>query len=208
MNSVNPAQLADFQNFLSTLSNEESVLLGTILGVIITGTVSVMLFISLFMLVLDIIANWKLFVKMGEPGWKCLIPFYRDYVLWGKVWKSSNYIIYLLLCLISFAVLSPYGTYINNKFNALSKAGNTIATNPEMSTYATISLIIAILLFIVAIVFIVFAVKLARRVSRSFGHGGWVAFFYFLLPIITTFVLAFGKSEYKGNLSDSFIKKK
>ena len=208
MNSISPAQIDSFKNYLSTLSNEEAVVLGTALGSIITGVVSTMLFVSILMLILDIIANWKLFSKMGVPGWKCLIPFYRDYVLWGKVWKSKNYIIYLILCLISFVVLSPYGEYINGKFNALAKAGNTVATSPEMGTYTTISLVIALLLLIVAIVFIIFAVKLARRVSRSFGHGGWVALFYFFLPIITTFVLAFGKSEYKGNLSDSFIKKK
>ncbi len=28
-----------------------------------------------------IIAQWKLMVKMGEPGWKALIPFYNIYTL-------------------------------------------------------------------------------------------------------------------------------
>ncbi|MCQ2516480.1 MAG: DUF5684 domain-containing protein [Saccharofermentans sp.] len=31
-----------------------------------------------------LIAQWKLFVKMGEPGWKALIPFYNIYTMLEK----------------------------------------------------------------------------------------------------------------------------
>lgn len=38
-----------------------------------------------------IAAEWKFFVKAGEPGWAALIPFYNTYVLfkiaWGNGWK-------------------------------------------------------------------------------------------------------------------------
>lgn len=40
--------------------------------------------------VLYIVANWKIFTKAGEAGWKCLIPFYNGYVMFkiatGKGW--------------------------------------------------------------------------------------------------------------------------
>lgn len=31
--------------------------------------------------VILIIAQWKLFIKMGEPGWKAIIPFYNIYTM-------------------------------------------------------------------------------------------------------------------------------
>jgi len=34
--------------------------------------------------VLMVIANWKLFVKMGEEGWKSIIPFYNLYIMLEK----------------------------------------------------------------------------------------------------------------------------
>ena len=36
---------------------------------------------KLIILVLTIIAQWKLFEKAGEAGWKCLIPIYSTVVL-------------------------------------------------------------------------------------------------------------------------------
>ncbi len=50
------------------------------------GTMIVSLIITAVMLV----AYWKIFVKAGEPGWGCLIPFYNLYIMfkiaWGKGW--------------------------------------------------------------------------------------------------------------------------
>ncbi len=42
-----------------------------------------------------LIASWKVYVKMGEPGWKGFIPIYRDYVLYDKVWTGSYAFLYL-----------------------------------------------------------------------------------------------------------------
>jgi len=45
----------------------------------------------LAMVVLGIVAMWKIFEKAGEPGWAAIIPFYNLYVLfkitWGSGWK-------------------------------------------------------------------------------------------------------------------------
>ena len=43
--------------------------------------------------VLLIIGEWKVFAKMGEPGWKSLIPFYNNYILYKRAWKSFWYFI-------------------------------------------------------------------------------------------------------------------
>ncbi len=42
---------------------------------------SFMLIWSLIILLVMVIALWKVFTKAGEPGWKSLIPIYNSYVL-------------------------------------------------------------------------------------------------------------------------------
>lgn len=57
-----------------------------------TGAVStVYIIIGLVVWVLLVIANWKIFTKAGEAGWKSLIPFYSTYIyvklVDGNGWK-------------------------------------------------------------------------------------------------------------------------
>lgn len=62
------------------------------------------LFYVLFLViyfVLCVIARWGLFQKMGEAGWKSLIPFYSDYVLFRRVWNVSIYWVWLILSLFT-----------------------------------------------------------------------------------------------------------
>ena len=59
-------------------ATEQSVLaaggiLGGILGAIFT--------VGLIYIILIIIADWKIFTKAGEAGWKALIPIYNQYIL-------------------------------------------------------------------------------------------------------------------------------
>ena len=55
-------------------------LAGTIMGLSIGLLVIVSIF-AIALIVVLIIALWKLFEKNGEEGWKSLIPFYNSYVL-------------------------------------------------------------------------------------------------------------------------------
>ena len=41
----------------------------------------ILIFVSMAVGILDIVAYWKLFEKAGEPGWKSLIPFYNLFVI-------------------------------------------------------------------------------------------------------------------------------
>ena len=51
-------------------------------------------------LVLMVIALWKVFVKAGEPGWACLIPFYGWWVLM-KI-SCKNTVLWFILMFIPF----------------------------------------------------------------------------------------------------------
>ena len=42
---------------------------------------------------LDVIGKWFMFVKMGEPGWKSIIPIYSDYIIFKNVWQSLYFFI-------------------------------------------------------------------------------------------------------------------
>ena len=69
----------------------------------------VSMIISLVVLVVLIIALWKLFEKAGEAGWKSLIPFYSNYILFKIAW--GNGLLFLLMfvpcvnVVVSFIVL-------------------------------------------------------------------------------------------------------
>lgn len=56
-----------------------SELLGLITGLSIWLIVLILLLVIPF-LVFVIIANWKIFEKNGEEGWKSIIPFYNSYI--------------------------------------------------------------------------------------------------------------------------------
>ena len=46
---------------------------------------------------LQIIAQWKVYVKAGQPGWACIIPIYNIYILTKITGKPG---IWTLWCLI------------------------------------------------------------------------------------------------------------
>lgn len=67
----------------------------------------VTLFIYFAILVVVLVAQWKLFSKAGEAGWKCLIPFYNYYIfykiLYGNGWKFLFLFVPVLNVIVSIA---------------------------------------------------------------------------------------------------------
>ncbi|MCR5128285.1 MAG: DUF5684 domain-containing protein [Lachnospiraceae bacterium] len=53
--------------------------------------------VSLVVMVVMIVAMWKIFEKAGEAGWKSLIPFYNTYILFKIAWGNG---LLFLLCLV------------------------------------------------------------------------------------------------------------
>lgn len=54
-----------------------------------SGVSAVYAILSLAISVLTLVAMWKLFVKAGKAGWKCLIPFYNTYCLYDIAWGNG-----------------------------------------------------------------------------------------------------------------------
>ena len=57
----------------------------------------VMGIVWLVVMVAMIVAMWKLFEKAGEAGWKSLIPFYSNYILFKIAWGNG---LLFLLCFV------------------------------------------------------------------------------------------------------------
>ena len=63
----------------------------------------VMLF-WLVILVLSIVACWKVFTKAGKPGWASIIPFYNIYVLLTIVGKPGWWLLLFFIPLVNLFI--------------------------------------------------------------------------------------------------------
>ena len=46
-----------------------------------TGTITALILVCLFLGIIGIIAQWKVFTKAGQPGWACIVPIYNIYIM-------------------------------------------------------------------------------------------------------------------------------
>ena len=76
--------------------------LGGMLGGAFAGMMMVISLISIAIGILTIIANWKIFTKAGQAGWKCLIPIYNLVVLFRIAGISPWWLFAYLATIIPF----------------------------------------------------------------------------------------------------------
>jgi len=55
--------------------------------------------------VLQIVANWRIYEKAGQPGWAVLIPFYNFYVLLKIVGKPGWWLIWYFIPIANLVVV-------------------------------------------------------------------------------------------------------
>ena len=129
--------------------------------------------IALAWWILQVAANWKMFTKAGEAGWKSIIPVYGDYVSYKIAWQTTYFWVVFILGIIASVVqgfADPNGS-------------NTM-----------ILMIVSLIRIIAGIISILYSVKLAR----AFGKGtGFALGLIFLSPIFML-ILGFGDARYYG----------
>lgn len=140
--------------------------------------------ISFIMTLVMIVASWKMYVKMGEEGWACLIPFYNEYLIYKRCWERSYYF-YVL-----FAVIT--GGVTLTVFVMALFAGNTV-----------IAVCMGMASGIIWLFAIAMKVYLEYRLSRAFGHGAAFTAGLVLMPVIFTIILGFGDDSYKVDYLNS-----
>ena len=105
----------------STESTAASMVLGGLAGFMLFFVI-MMGIIGFVVIILKIIATWKIFVKAGQAGWKCLIPIYNTVVLYKIAGISPLWVLsYLAACIPVLGPLFILGVSIYAMVN-LSRA--------------------------------------------------------------------------------------
>ena len=155
-------------------------------GASLTVTIANAVFM-ITMWVLSCVALWHCFTRAGEKGWKAIIPFWRQYVMFRIAWDTAKFKSWLIPEIIACVGVIAYAVCANQP------------------SFNWIFLAIGIIAYIVALVFIF---KLYIRFAKAFGRTGalgvWAGICeriitcLYPVAIILFFVLAYGKGEYKG----------
>lgn len=146
---------------------------GLIAGGILGIGIGMIAIIAIIWYLLQAIANWKIFVKMGEPGWKGLIPVYNDYILYRSIWNVKMFVISYVLAILA----------------GLSSVGEGTSVEIVFSVIAVVS----------AVALVVILIMHSSKLSNAFGHGtGFTLGLIFFEPVFKL-ILGFGSSGYIGN---------
>ena len=124
--------------------------------------------IQVVIILLNIIGLFKIYQKMGKPGWKGIIPFYNMYGLYDELWDKKYFWGYLLAQAVMLNPSSPSG------------------------------LLLSVADLVLAVAMIVVVMKLYIKLAKAFGKGtGFGVLTFFFAPICLA-VLGFGSAEYEG----------
>ncbi len=144
--------------------------LETIIGVILAG-LAVYVSILVAWYIIMAVANWKIFSKAGEAGWKSLIPFLNTYVIFKIAWKGR-----MFWAMIGSLVLGSILTSIAGEDGGF----------------------LAILGAVLVLASSVIDIISVHKLSKSFGHGLLFTLGLIFFSPIFTLILGLGKSQYIG----------
>ncbi len=154
---------------ISGMSDDMTV--GLISGGILGIGIGMIVFIILIWYVFQVIANWKIFAKFGEPGWKAIIPLYNEYIRYKATWNAKIFWIDLVMSVLAF-------------WRELDASMGTVWV---------------ILAWISLIGLVVLKIMKDYNLSRAFGHGTGFTVGLFCFGPIFKLILGFGSSKYTGN---------
>jgi len=69
-----------------------------------SSMIMILAIISITILVVFIIAMWKVFTKAGQPGWGCIIPIYNAYLMLKIAGRPGWWLLLLLIPVVNFVV--------------------------------------------------------------------------------------------------------
>ena len=71
------------------------------LKLMLGGAFIIIIIIGLALMILMIIAHWKIYEKAGQPGWACIIPIYNLLVLLKVVGKPWWWLLLMLIPIVN-----------------------------------------------------------------------------------------------------------
>lgn len=135
--------------------------------------------------------RWLVFKKMGLPGWKGIIPFYSESILFRRLWTIKMFWAYTALFFVYFLVCaSAPALGFSGFFQAVNRAAGVLI----------VLLILAAAYGVMAVMFVILF-KLNNRLAKSFGRTAGFAVGLTFIPPVFFMILGLNKSEYnKDNL--------
>lgn len=73
-------------------------------GGLLAAMSGMMLLFWLAIAVIFVIGMWKTFVKAGQPGWACIIPFYNIYILLKIAGRPGWWLLLFFIPLVNFVI--------------------------------------------------------------------------------------------------------
>lgn len=152
----------------------------------LAGMALFVMLVCLAVVVLRIIARWRIFEKAGEKGWKALIPFYSDYIFY-KIVDMTPFFWALLASSVVLGVIST-----------IAGATTTAVTNNYgfSFSYTSANPVVTMLSGLIGIFGIVVNIFVAIRLAKVFKKGGGYIAGLILVPDIFLMILGFGKAKY------------
>ena len=144
----------------------------------------VYMIIYVVILAIAIISLWRIYEKMGEPGWKGIIPFYNIWVMVEKLKKPRFWFWIQVVCsalIIGISVIT---------------AGILVIAMQAQEDIAGIIAVIGLFTLVVAVVALVYQIRIYYALAKSFGYGIGFTVGLVLLPIVFFPILAFGDSVF------------
>ncbi len=162
----------------------------TLILFIVSYTISILF--SMAMTALMMVSHWHIFKKLGMPGWKGIIPFYGDYMLYKTVWKTKPFWVIVIssgvytVGVTAFSIMMAFLMVISK---------DSPDANSFLSVIIVFSVIFALLTLAYIVIAFIISVKLNLNLARTFGKGTGFALGLTFISIIFYPILAFGKAQ-------------
>ena len=144
---------------------------------------SILLYATLIVGIVTMVATWRVFSKAGYSGWYCLIPVY-DVVVFLRVAKRSPLWVFLtLLPLINLVFCQ--GVDYNSLWDSMSYS--------SFSSYISFMYYLSLATNCIALIVPLIG---GIGIAKAFGKNTAFGIGLFLLPFIFYPILAFGNAEY------------
>ena len=147
----------------------------------------IVIFYALFIgatLITTAVGRWLVFKKMGLPGWKGIIPFYSESVLFRKLWTIKLFWAYIAIFAVYFALcfIAPVLGF-----------SELFSQTPIIRASFFIFILFAAIGALVSEFVILF--KLNNRLARAFGRIPGFAVGLTFIPPVFFMMLGLSKSE-------------